>query len=78
MRTKTNLTHEEYLSLIYQVFTTRKGKLLLEIWTDQFLYRKSYQDGDDIGSVAYRDGEKGFILSIINLIEQQQEINKGQ
>jgi len=78
MRKKPQLTHEEYLSLIFQVFTTRKGKLLLDVLEDQFVYRKSYNEGDDFATTAFRDGQKDIVLSIINHIESQIEINKEQ
>lgn len=75
MRKKIQLTHAEYISLMYQVFTTRKGKLLLELWEDQFLYRKIMNEDDTIGNIGIKQGEQQFILSIVNLIEQQQDIN---
>lgn len=78
MRKKPQLTHEEYLSLIFQVFTTRKGKLLLDVLEDQFIYRKSYNEGDDFATTAFRDGQRDIILSIINHIENQEQINKEQ
>lgn len=75
---KPQMTHEEYLSLIYQVFTTRKGKLLLDVWESQFLHRKIMYEDDTIGNVGIRQGEQQFVLSIGALIEQQSEINKEQ
>jgi len=75
MRKKPQITQEEYMSLMFQVFTTRKGKLLLDVLEDQFIYRRMYNEGDDFATAAFRDGQKDVILSIINHIETQNEIN---
>jgi len=71
------LTHEEYLHLIYKVFTTTNGKQLLDVWNDSFLLnRKIAMSGDDLLSIGIKQGEATFIMSINGLIEQQNEINK--
>lgn len=75
MRPITNISHEDYLNLIFKVFQTPNGKTLLKVWETQFIYRKTAQDGDGLLEVGLKTGEQNFILSIINLIEQQQEIN---
>jgi len=67
------ITHEDYLSLINKVFTTEEGKLLLDIWTDQFMFRKIANEGDDLLTIGIHQGEAGFVLSIVRLIEQYKE-----
>jgi len=64
------LTHEEYLSLIYKIFTSSDGKLLLDIWTQQFLYKKIAMPGDIPLDIGIRQGEQQFVLSILNFIKQ--------
>lgn len=73
---KAQLTHQEYLSLIYKVFTTDNGKLLLDTWTNQFLYRKIALEGSDLLSIGIKQGEQQFVLSLHQLIEQIEEENK--
>jgi len=69
------LTHTEYLHLIFQTFTTEKGKLLLEAWESQFLFRKIANEGDDLLTIGIHQGEASFVLSILNLIEQENTNN---
>lgn len=73
------LTYDEYLSLIYKVFTSDDGKLLLDIWTKQFLYRKVAQPGDIPLDIGIKQGEQQFVLSIINLLKAtiKKETNNG-
>ena len=70
MRNKPTITHDDYLKLVHNVFTDEKGALLLQIWEDQFLFRKIANEGDDYLTIGIHQGEAGFILSIINLLEQ--------
>ena len=74
------ITYDEYLSLIYKVFTSEEGKLLLDIWTQQFLYRKVAQPGDIPIDIGIKQGEQQFVLSIHNLIKQtkKQENDNGK
>lgn len=76
MRPKTQITHTDYMSLIYKIFHTDDGKMLLDIWTDQFIFRKVAQDGDDLLSIGLKQGEVQFVLSIHNLINDTK--NQGQ
>ena len=67
------ITHQDYLKLINTVFTTPEGKLLLEVWQKQFLFRKIAMDGDELLSIGLKQGEASFVLSIINLINQHKK-----
>ena len=70
-----DITHDDYLKLINSIFTTDEGKLLIEVWTNQFLFKKIANYGDDLLDIGIRQGEAGFVLSIHNLLEQ---IKKGE
>ncbi len=68
------LTQDDYFKLINYIFAeTDEGKKLLEIWIDQFMFRKTAQDGDDLLTIGLKQGEQGFVLSIYNLIKQMKE-----
>lgn len=78
-----NITYDEYLSLIYKVFTSTEGKLLLDVWKEQFLYRKIAMPGDIPLDIGIKQGEQQFVLSIINFIKQtkqneQENIKNGK
>lgn len=66
-----DITQEDYLKLINYIFAeTEEGKKLLNIWIDQFMFRKTALEGDDLLTIGLRQGEQGFVLSIHNLIKQ--------
>jgi len=74
MSPEKQLTHQEYLSLIYTIFNAPNGKLLLDIWTEQFLMtRKIANEGDDYLSIGIKQGEAQFVLSINQLLAQSKE-----
>jgi len=71
MRAQQRITQEQYLSLIIKIFNTPDGELLLSVWEQQFLYRKVANQGDDLLSIGLKQGEQQFVLSIINLMEDE-------
>lgn len=77
---KIDITQEEYLKLIYKVFNTEEGQLLLDVWTKQFMFRKTAVDGDDLLSIGLKQGEQQFVMSIIQLMEQTEKMedNNGK
>jgi len=67
-------TQDDYYKLINYIFAeTDEGKKLLEIWIDQFMFRKTAQDGDDLLTIGLKQGEQGFVLSIHNLLNSMKE-----
>lgn len=77
MRPKIEITHEEYLQIIYRLFTSEEGNLVLDAWTDNLVYRKIAMEGMDPLEIGLRQGETNFILSIHNLIDQTINKEKG-
>ena len=76
-RTKTiHMSEEDYYNLVYDVFTSEKGKLILDVWTDNFVYRKTPTAGMTLLKRGKLQGETNFVLSIHNVIdgEKQPEI----
>lgn len=64
------ITQEDYFQLINTIFAnTDEGKLLLDIWVEQFMFRKTADHGDDLLSIGLKQGEQGFVLSIVNLLK---------
>ena len=74
MRPKLQITTEDYQQLIFEVFTTEKGALLLEAFEDLFIYRPVALGEDDLISLGKRQGEFNFVLSIINLIDNKRKV----
>ena len=74
MRNRPTVTQEDYYKLMVELFNTPNGKALLEIWEDQFLFKKVAIHGDDLLTIGLKQGEASFVLSIINLLEQEDQI----
>ena len=74
MRPTIKISQEDYQRLIQRLFNTEDGKTLLNVWEDLFLYKKIANYGDIPLDIGIKQGEAGFVLSIVNLLEQ---IKKG-
>ena len=74
MRPKIKLTQDEYFNIMYNLFTSEDGKLILDVWTDNFVYRKTALEGMKPLEIGLRQGETNFVLSIHNLINEMKNI----
>ena len=61
-------------SLVYQVFSTEAGKLLLERWKDILLWTPSAHAGSDMISIGMSEGQKHLIRAILYAIKTHEEI----
>ncbi|MDH5182449.1 MAG: hypothetical protein OEX12_01045 [Gammaproteobacteria bacterium] len=60
-------------SLVYQVFGTEPGKILLARWKDILMWSPTASRGEDQVSIGINEGYKSFIRTILKAIKIQED-----
>jgi len=60
-------------SLVFQVFATESGQLLLERWKEILINQPTAQRGDDLLTIGINEGYKNFIRTILHSVKTHEE-----